>query len=168
MEQWTCLEEFGFPNYSISDLGRVRNDRTDRLLAISVNQNGSAKVGMIRSGGRTQHTIGVAPMVAMAFLERHPNSNFDTPINLNGDRLDNEVSNLMWRPRWFAIRYHRQFKDPHWDRNRWPVQNLYTGEVFSCAHEAAMRDGLLVRDIFASFTADERVFPDGHVFRQYR
>ena len=66
-------------------------------------------VGLFRD--QEQYKRSVALLVAKAFLKQ-PSEFFDTPINLNGDRLDNQVINLMWRPRWFAIKYNRQFREP--------------------------------------------------------
>lgn len=92
-----------FPGYSVNESGQIRNDRTNRDMALTVNQYGVLQVGMMRDG--RQHKRGVALIVARTFLDPPHPETFDTPIHLNGDKTDNHVYNLMWRPRWFAIKY---------------------------------------------------------------
>src|SRR5262245_2607454 len=98
-EMWAPIEDF--PDYSVSNQGRIRSDRFDRVLAVSLTQYGLVQVGLRR--GHTQHNRSVPLLVAKAFVPEVPGP-FDTPINLNGDREDNRAANLKWRPRWFAIR----------------------------------------------------------------
>ena len=102
--EWRQIREF--PNYSVSNSGYVRNDDTGRIMAASVNQHGVVHVGLMR--GPRQHKKSLALIVAEAFVER-PNEAFDTPIHLDGNRHNNDTSNLLWRPLWFARKFNRQF-----------------------------------------------------------
>jgi hypothetical protein len=106
MEVWRQIYEF--PGYSVSNMGRVRNDETGRIMALSRNQYGIVNVGLVL--GRKQYKRSVALLVADAFLPTWESEVFTSPIHLNGDRSDCRAENLMWRPRWFAAKYHRQFK----------------------------------------------------------
>src|SRR3954463_11128186 len=117
----------GFPGYSISSYGRVRNDETDRILALTRNQHGVVQVGLMRDG--LQYKRGVALLVARAFLDPPAIETFDTPINLDGDRCNNHIDNLMWRPRWFAVKFHQQF-DGHIPKINEPIQEIHTGLRF--------------------------------------
>jgi hypothetical protein len=87
--------------------------------------------------------------VAKAFLPQK-NEAFDTPIHLDGDRLNCHVDNLEWRPRWFAISYHMQFK------NRWPVpieaplRDMETEEIYDGSWAVALTFGLLEKDVVLS------------------
>jgi hypothetical protein len=165
MEHWNAIEPF--PRYSVSTLGRVRNDKTGHALARSINQRGIVHVGLYDED-RIQHRRSVTLLVAHAFLPPHDEEAFDTPINLDGVRSNNCVENLTWRPRWFARRYIRQFeweqKNPYLDSTR-PVEEVYTGECFKTSWEAATKYGLLLRDLTWSITNHVHVWPTHQMFR---
>jgi hypothetical protein len=144
-ELWSQIEDF--PGYSVSSEGRVRSDRTGRILKLFPNQFGLIQVGISRD--RAQYHRSVPLLVAKAFLPR-PRGSFDTPINLNGDRTDNRVENLAWRPRWFAIRYNQQFRRPYENPIMAPLVDLKTGEISENSFEAAKRYGLLEKDLVLS------------------
>ena len=165
MEDWREITEF--PGYSVSDCGRVRNDETGRILVIQVNQTGVPNVGLVKNPGtpdRTQCKRSVALLVASTFLPLHEQESFDTPINLDGDRLNNHVHNLMWRPRWFAVRYFEQFRSSM----RWgfytPIEDQ-KGERYENSWEAALKNGLLDQDIYIAALNHTYVWPTYQVFR---
>lgn len=137
----------GFPDYSVSDQGEVRHESNLRPLAVTVNQRGVPYVGLVRHSEQKKRSL--ARLVANAFLPQDLES-FDTPINLDGDRLNCAMWNLMWRPRWFAIRYNQQFRDPYRNRVNRPLRAVDFKEVHSSSIEAACRYGLLERDIVLS------------------
>lgn len=163
MEDWSELSSF--PGYSVSDQGRVRNDRTNMLLRIIVNQLGIAYVGMRFQG--TDYKRAVAPLVAHAFLPYHQHQTFDTPINRDGDRLNNVIDNLLWRPRWFAVKYHRQFRIVSIGIQE-PIVDLDTTEEFPSSWEAAVKFGLIDRDILISVHREEYVWPTYQRFQIIR
>jgi hypothetical protein len=143
--QWVTLEEF--PNYEVSSLGEFVNARTDREVHTSMNQQGHAKITLSREG--RLYTRSAALLVANAFLDR-PEEHFDTPIHLDGDLMNCMVTNLMWRPRWFAIRYHRQFQyeDFHNDQNH--RVELTSGETYHSLKEVCVSNGLYYYDVLKS------------------
>jgi len=145
-----------FDNYSISNYGRVRSEKSERILAQSQNQFGVVYVGLVRDG--KQYHRSVPLLVARAFIPNQLEA-FDTPINLNGDRYDNRVENLAWRPRWFAIRYNQQFRDPYMDPILDPIKDLKTNEVSENSFEAAISYGLLESDLFLSILDRTYVWP---------
>lgn len=164
-EEWR--EIFSFPGYSVSDAGRIRNDETDRILSLLRNQHGVVHVGLYRSS--VQHKRSVIRIVADAFLPPYPNRThghvtFDTPINLDGDRCNNSVFNLLWRPRWFAIKYYQQF---HNDRRGFqvPVVETQSDEWFPTSWHAATKYGLLDREILIATLNRTYVFPTYQTFR---
>ena len=159
-EEWR--EILSFPGYSVSDSGRVRNDDTDRLLSLSRNQQGIVNVGLVRSS--VQHKRSVIRIVADAFLPPYPIRTFDTPINLDGDRCNNSVFNLLWRPRWFAVKYYQQF---HNDRRGFqvPVVETKTDEWFPTSWHAATKYGLLDREILIATLNRTYVWPTYQTFR---
>jgi hypothetical protein len=161
-EEWR--EIIQFPKYSVSNTGLVRNDVTGSELTRHVNQRGIANVSLSRN--KTQYKRSLAVLVANAFITTARPLAFDTPINRNGDRLDNRVDNLLWRPRWHAVDYFRQFIDRPRSIDR-PIVETKTGEVFKSSWEAAIHYGLLDTDIVAGIVNSTYVRPTFQVFRLY-
>jgi hypothetical protein len=154
MEEWAYIELF--PDYSISTYGRVRSNKFERILALNENQFGVVQVGLMRDG--IQHHRSVPLLVAKAFLP-YVAGPFDTPINLDGDRRNNRLENLMWRPRWFAIKYNQQFRHPYPNPILAPIVDLKTGEVSENSLECAKRYGLLEDDLVLSILNRTYVWP---------
>lgn len=163
MEAWHSLEDTGFHGYEVSSFGNIRNLKFQRLVRLSYNQSGLCKVGLIASHSGAQVTRSVAPLVANAFLPDPPNERFNTPINVNGDRTNNRADNLMWRPRWFAVKYHAQF---HNNRRGYtiPIVEINTGEEFATSWEASIKYGLIDLDVAISMRNRTYVFPTGQEF----
>lgn len=153
-----------FPGYSVSNMGRIRNDRTDRIMALQINQHGIVHVGLFRDG--KQHKRGVALLVCEAFLPPPSPPTFDTPIHLDGDLTNNHIDNLMWRPRWFAVKYHKQFDSREPMGFSGPIQDKRTGQVFRNSWEAATTFGLLDREIFLATLNRTYVWPTYQEFRE--
>lgn len=160
LEDWAPIEEF--PGYSVSSQGRVRNDNFERVLTRLVNQHGIVHVGLVK--GRLQYKRGVALLVARSFLPEPFPETFDTVIHLDGDKLNCRAENLMWRPRWFAIRFHQQFAR---DEMAFPVpiEEIKTGERFKNSRHAVMRYGLLDKEIRTAVAAQTYVWPTYQRFR---
>lgn len=154
IEHWQRIEHF--QEYSVSDHGRIRSDKTDRLLSLNLNQYGVLQVGLMRGG--TQHHRSVPLLVAKAFVPE-VGGPFDTPINMDGDRHNNHVDNLVWRPRWFAIRYNQQFRYPYENPILYPIVEFKTGEVSENSLECAKRYGLLEKDVVLSILNRTYVWP---------
>lgn len=140
--EWAVIPDF--PEYSVSNLGQIRRDSSGRVLVYKVNQWGVVYVGLMREN--RQYQRGVALLVANQFIEQ-PSVFMDTPINLNGDRYDNRVENIVWRSRRFARSYNRQFKDPYPYPITVPIMNIVTGEEFRGSWHCAISRGLLERDV---------------------
>jgi len=165
MEQWHDLAMHRCSAYSVSSFGRVYNKDTDRMMSLSKNQQGFLKVSLI-TDQRERVTLQVNRLVAHFFLPGFTEI-FNTPIHLNGNRDHIFVKNLMWRPRWFALSYHRQF-----DHNRYliddPLEEIDTGEIFEGSRPVIRRYGLLERDIVQDLVNQRGVFPNGQLFRLLR
>jgi len=153
-ELWMPIELFD--DYSVSNFGRVRSDKSGRILSLNENQFGVVQVGLMRDG--VQYHRSVPLLVAKSFIIQ-PSGPFDTPINLDGDRTNNHVDNLVWRPRWFAVKYNRQFRYPYENPILVPVVDLKTGEVSENSFEAAKRYGLLEQDLVLSILNRTYVWP---------
>jgi hypothetical protein len=153
-KMWVWID--GFPDYSVSNEGKVRHDSNLRLVKPQINQLGVVYVGLMRDHEQKQRVL--ARLVADAFLPRTLEA-FNTPINLDGDRFNCAVDNLMWRPRWFAIRYNRQFREPYYGRINHPLRSVDDSEVHLSSLDAAIRYGLLERDICLSIEHNTLVWP---------
>lgn len=159
MTDWTLVR--GFPLYSVNTLGQVRRDDFDRLVTPQANQTNSVYVPLMRD--HKLHQRSLALIVARAFLPP-PVPPFNTPINLDGDRWNCHVDNLMWRPLWFARKYHRQFREPYESPINTPLKARDDKEVFGGSFEAACRYGLLERDVVLSVYHNTYAWPTYQIF----
>ena len=153
-EVWATIE--WFPEYEVSNYGRVRTNKSGRILRQNVNQSGLLQVGLMHEGVQKHRSVPL--LVAKAFLPVPPGP-FDTPINLDGDRSNNRVDNLAWRPRWFAIRYNQQFRYDYDNSILLPIVDLKSGEVSENSFECAKRYGLLEKDLVLSILNRTYVWP---------
>jgi hypothetical protein len=147
-EEWVVLLEF--PMYEISNFGNIINRATGRLVAKSTTRQNVVKVALIN--GRGRFTRSVAVMVGHIFVPNHSDL-FNTIIHLDGDLSNCEATNLMWRPRWFTYQYHRQFTAQREicidDLGLMgPIYEKATNLQYANVYEAAISNGLLIRDIF--------------------
>lgn len=157
--EWRPID--GFPKYSVDMSGQVRHNRTGHVVRPQMNQSGVPYVVLMRNG---QHfSRGLARLVARTFIPRDLEA-FDTPINLDGDRWNCDIDNLMWRPRWFAIQYHQQFRYAPLTRIDRPLRASDASEVHSSSLEAAIRYGLLEVDISRSILFGHIVWPTYQTF----
>jgi NUMOD4 motif len=154
MEEWKTIEHF--PEYSVSNYGQVRTNKSGRILQLNINQYGLLQVGLMKDGVQRHRSVPL--LVAKAFLPELPGP-FDTPINLDGDRFNNHVDNLLWRPRWFAIRYNQQFRYPYDSPILSPIIDLVTGDISENSFECAKKYGLLERDVVLSIASRTYVWP---------
>jgi len=159
LEIWKWIPEF--PTYMVSDHGRIRNEKTERIMALSFNQYGLLTVGLMHAG--TQFRRSVPLLVAREFVPGGTDI-FDTPINLDGDPENNHANNLTWRPRWFAVKYKRQFANGSGILIDRQIRNMKTGEVFADSFECAKWYGVLEMDLYESIQYRTFVWP---VFQQF-
>lgn len=145
MERWKVIPEF--PRYSVSSFGRVRNDKTERILTPQPNQYDVMMVGLMREGVQFKRSVPL--LVSDAFLTpAFPH--FDTPINLNGHRNDNRVDNLTLRPRWYAVLFNQQFKEPYDEPITKSIRDTDSGAIYPNSFAVATHFGLLEKDVVLS------------------
>ena len=159
-ERWEVIPDF--PDYTVSNFGNIHNIKSDMPRRTSVNQFGIIKISLYR--GRELHTRSVAVMVAEVFCEGQTDI-FNTPIHLDGDRHNCGADNLMWRPRWYAVEYLRQFDQEQFHNATAPVVEINSGDEFDSTIEACTTLGLHYDDVYRSYL-NERPGPlTRHEFR---
>jgi hypothetical protein len=154
MEEWRPI--YDFHGYEVSDQGRVLNARSGRILAQTENQRELLMVGLMRGG--IQHKRTVSHLVAKAYLLSAEHEAFDSVINLDGDRYNNYARNLMWRPKWFAMRYNFQFRSYVHGYGS-TIMDVDSEEKFDNAWDAVIKYGLLVAEVVESVEHQTYVWP---------
>ena len=93
MENWKpiFIDEIE-TNYSISDLGNVRNNKTGKLLSQRTQQG--YKHVTLALGNKKVKSCRVHRLVAIAFIDNPKNKPYVNHIDC--DRSNNKVSNLEW------------------------------------------------------------------------
>lgn len=160
-EEW--LEISAFPKYRISSYGRVENSGTGRILRPSKNQEGHLKVNLSHEG--EIHTRTVNHLVAKNYLPPPERRDFISVIHLDGVKSNCKAVNLLWRPRYFAIKYHQQFSSPHFRKSKMPIVDIKTGEEYPTVQEAVVRHGLLFNDVVMATHQRTYVWPTYQEFR---
>jgi len=85
---WKVIEDY--PNYSVSDDGEVRNDKTGKILKHAIREDGYHRIML----GRKMHCV--HRLVALHYVE-NPNVKHFTIIDHIDGQIDNNVStNLRW------------------------------------------------------------------------
>lgn len=158
-EEWRTIEEFS--NYLVSDHGQVMNKDTGRIIRPSVTTKGTVKIGLI--GGDQQYTRSLAKIVAEAFVSGRSDV-FNTPIQLDGNVRNNYADNLVWRPRWFAWKYRHQFVEREPGSERGPIIDVSNGTLYLDMVEAAVKNGLLIHDVWRSVVVKQPAFPTWQMF----
>lgn len=159
---WQVIEEF--PNYVISKAGVIKNRDTEHIRALSRTQSGAVKVTLFNLG--VGYTRSLTLLVAKAHVYNdHDPDIFDTPIHLDNDQLNNHADNLIWRPRWFAVKYQRQYWNTEFRYAKTRIEDVNRGDVYDSLIEPCQRYGLLYLDVLKSCSDGSEVFPTWKVFQ---
>lgn len=160
-ERWHELDEF--PDYAVSNFGEIVNIKNDMPRKTSINQQGIVKISLYKDGSQLI-TRSVAVMVAEAFCEGQTEF-FNTPIHLDGDRQNCRADNLMWRPRWFAVQYHRQFDIDVFHKMDVHIEEINTGKEYFSVKDACMDLGLYYNDVYRSYLYEQQIRLTRHEFQ---
>lgn len=161
-EEWETIRDFSM--YKISNLGRVFNLQTEKVMRTSKTLHGHVKITLVCDQDGQRYTRGVALLVAQAFVEP-PTLLCDAIILLDGNLSNTAAYNIAWRPSWFAWKYSHQLKTPqpiHF--HNLAVYNLTRNVEYRSIIEAGMAEGLLFQHIWESTYTGKRVFPYGQLF----
>jgi len=89
-EEWRQINEYN--NYSISSFGRVRNNKTGRILKPSVNGGGYLLVSLTKN--KVSKHLSIHRLIGIHFLPNWENK--ECLDHVNRDKLDNRIINLRW------------------------------------------------------------------------
>lgn len=92
MEKWKTISDY--PNYQVSDRGRVKNVNTGKILKPRMHKNGYLSVALYAGSRASQKRFSVHRLVLEAF-EKNNNPNEETN-HKNGIKTDNRFKNLEW------------------------------------------------------------------------
>ena len=147
--EWRIID--GFPNYSVSDCGKIRNNSTSKILACRKAGKGYLKVTLCQHYEHIDKYV--HRLVAETFI---PNVHGKTEINhIDGDKTNNSVNNLEWATRHENMNHLYNVLDSTDLRKRLgmsrkggqntaarKVVRIEDGKVYSCITDAARDIGV--------------------------
>jgi hypothetical protein len=98
----------GFTDYEVSDLGKVRNTKSGKILAENPTETGYMKVNIRKD--KQSYTRKVHRLVAEAYID-NPNG-YEEIDHINEDKTDNRVENLRWCSRQMNLNYYSFGRTP--------------------------------------------------------
>lgn len=156
-EEWVAIE--GYPNYAVSNLGRVVNLTRDSLLRPRPNDEGDLRVSLSFEG--RVRDFYVRRLVAAAFFEGYDPR--EQVIHYDGDKENNEITNL-------RMRKQTRIASGSFLRGRKQtgrrVEVVETGEVFRTARDCANYIRGDYGSIYACLRGDRKSHM-GYTFRYY-
>lgn len=160
IDEWRDIE--GFPEWLVSSQGNVLSNWTHRIASLRTNQQNLVMVNLYQD--KKIHTRLVSLLVAKAFLDPPKNSSYNSIIYLNGDKTDCRAINLMWRPRWYALRYHQMFEDLP---KRISVYVPAIDRTFFSLREFCTTYGLIERNTYIDILNCQPCFHYGWIVERY-
>lgn len=148
-EVWKDITDY--PNYQVSNLGRVKNKKTGKLKQPQIDRTGYYQQVWLTHNGKA-NTQRIHRLVAETFLGKHP----DLMVNhIDGDKLNNRVTNLEWctakENNDHAIRMGLNQPGAYQKR---PVRVVETGEIFDGVVKCAEAIGGDFRNVYAALKGD--------------
>jgi len=90
MEEYKIIK--GYENYSVSNFGNVKNNKTDRILSQKINNHGYKGLILCKEGIRKYFSV--HRLVALMFIDNPDNKPLVDHIDCN--KQNNNISNLRW------------------------------------------------------------------------
>lgn len=156
-EEWVAID--GYPNYAVSNLGRVVNIQRDRNLNPRPNDEGHLRVSLSQEG--QVRDFYVRRLVAAAFFEDYDPR--QQVFHWNDDKEDNTVTNLRLRKR---VRLASNSFISNRKQTGRQVEVVETGTVYRTARDCARHIGGDYGSVYACLRGDRRSHM-GYTFRYY-
>lgn len=140
-ERWRQIKNF--PNYFISNTGRIQNTKLNRELYAGLEQDGYKRVTLHNEDG--QFTFLVHRLVAEAFIPNYQNK--PTVNHIDCNKTNNLVENLEWADNYDQISHAYKnglfdtCTEKKWNRHP-PIKCVETGEKFRSQREFAKHLGI--------------------------
>lgn len=159
-EIWREIE--GFPDYHISNLGRVVHiERPGVIRKTSINHKGFPTLVLFHKNHTgARYLRQVNKLVASAFLGQAP-PRLDSVWHIDGDLLNCQADNLKWDMRSRVMEWNEMHRTPGPKFRTGRVMINATGRVFENAYEVALH----VSEIESAVVAHIERYPDQHVDR---
>ena len=91
IEEWKVIDGYN-NNYSISNKGNVKNNKTDKILKQGIDRNGYNNLDLYVNGKRKK--VVIHRLVALTFIPNPENK--PCVDHINNIKTDNNVNNLRW------------------------------------------------------------------------
>ncbi len=133
-EKWRIIPIPGNEKYQISNLGRIRNEKTKRILKKRLRTDGYEEIRLQIHSRKTSHSV--HRLVAQAFI---PNPNDFPQVNhKDKNRANNRVENLEWATQSMNIKHSIETGAKRYKRAVWR-RDLEGGNevIFNSIKEAA-------------------------------
>ena len=139
-EVWKQLEDY--PNYFVSNTGKIRNVKTGRELSQYLMPNGYLSLHLHKNN--KEKGFLVHRLVAETFIDN--SNNCDTVDHLNGIKTDNRAENLQWLSRSDNVKRFYEVQITEEQRKEFKtnlqksigrqVQCIETGKIYKSTREA--------------------------------
>ena len=155
-EIWKDIEDY--PNYQVSNEGRVKNKKTGRMLTVKPGRNKQYLSVYLSNNGK-ENTQMVHRLVAEAFLGKHPGMVVN---HIDGDKNNNHIDNLEWcTPRENNMHAIKNGLNHPGEYQKKTVRIVETGETFDGVVECANAIGADFRNVYRSLNSKERYATNG-------
>lgn len=129
-EIWRIIKDY--PNYSVSNLGRIKSNRRNNIIKTKIEKNGRERIGL--RNGKKRKFFNVHRLVAQAFI---PNPYNLPQINHKDENpLNNHVDNLEWCTAKYNINYGTCIQRRSIKSGK-KVRCIETNKVYNSISEAA-------------------------------
>ena len=166
-ESWKQIEGY---HYSVSQDGRIRNDKTDKEKALRLNRYGYPVVDLYKYGKRKH--CQVHRLVADAYI---PNPDNKPQINhKDGIKTNNNIQNLEWATAKENMRHcvdnnlytvnHGMLgkHNPNAGRHGKPIRIVETGEEFESTLECCRKKGFDDTGIYSVLSGERKTHRNLH------